>query len=243
MARTEMNDNTAWDDMHSRVAYSADALSIAGEDGDKPVGALEKPVDKLLTQWESLDVERRAKRRAVGRAHALVRRRDVQADEVVKAIHDDVLGQVKLDREAPLFRRLFPDPVSSVVRMALESQLPAMRTLAHKLGEDETPAALKKTHAKALADAIERGDAAIKGREEMFAQAGRTSARVASWREDANHVLRGVEGALQQLASERRLGSDWVDAFFPTVGRGKGRKKDGKKKKGSDEESGGGSPA
>jgi len=241
VARSEMKDNTAWDDMYSRVAYTADALGIAGEDGDKPVGALEKPVDKLLTQWDALDVERRAKRRAVGRAHALVRRRDVQADEVVKAIHDDALAHVKLDRDAPLFRRLFPDPVSSVVRMALESQLPVMRTLAHKLGEDETPAALKKAHAKALADAIERGDAAIKGREETFAQAGRTSARVASWREDANHVLRGVEGALQQIASERRLGSDWVDAFFPTVVRAKGNKKGGKKK-GSEGEGGGGAP-
>ena len=225
MARSEIKENTAWDDMVLRVANTADALSLAGEDGDKPVGALEKPVDKLLTQWDALDLERRTKRRAVGRAHALVRRRDVQADEVVKAIHDDTLGHVKQDREAPLFRRLFPDPVSTVVRMALESQLPVMRTLALKLAEDETPAALKKAHTKALADAIERGDAAVKGREEAFSQAGRTSARVASWREDANHVLRGVEGALQQIASERRLGSDWVDAFFPTVARGKGSKK------------------
>lgn len=238
MARTEMTDKTAWDDAYSRVAYTADAVGLAGEDADKPVGALVKPVEKVLALWEALDVERRTKRRAVGRAHALVRRRDVQADEVVTAIHNDALGHAKQDREAPLFARLFPDRLSNVVRMALESQLPVMRALAHKLAEDETPAALKKAHTKPLAEAIERGDAAVKAREEAFAAAGRTSARVASWREDANHVLRGVEGALQQLASERRLGTEWVDAYFPTVDRGKG----GKKKKDEGKGDGGGVP-
>jgi hypothetical protein len=233
MGRNDLTERTAWDDGYGTVAYSADALSLAGEDGDKSVGALLKPVDKLLTQWEALDGERRAKRRAVGRAHALVRRRDVQADTVVTALHNDTLGHVKQDREAPLFKRLFPDPLSSVVRMALESQLPVMRTLALALGDDETPGTLKKAHAKALADAIERGQAAIHAREEAFSAAGRTSARIASWREDANHVLRSVEGALQQIASERRLGTEWVDAYFPSAERGK------KKPKGAPE---GGSP-
>lgn len=224
MARTELTEKTSWDDSQTRVAYTADALDIAGEDGDKQVGALLKPVEKLLSDWEALDILRRTKRRAVGRAHALVRRRDVQADDLLTTIHHDALGHVKQNRDDPLFRRLFPDPVSSVVRRALEAQLPAMRTLAHKLAEEETPAVLKKAHAKALTESIERGDEAIKGREEAFAQAGRVSARVASWREDANHTLRGVEGALQLIASERRLGSDWVDSYFPSVDRGKGRK-------------------
>jgi hypothetical protein len=90
------------------VAYSCDALSLAGEDGDKPFGALAKPVEKLIVQWDMLDIERRAKKRAIGRANALVRRRDVQADAVITAIHNDVLGHVKQDREAALFTRLFP---------------------------------------------------------------------------------------------------------------------------------------
>ena len=44
----------------------------------------------------------------------------------------------------------------------------------------------------------------------------------------ANATLLGVEGALKQIASQRKLGNDWVDAFFPTVDRGK--KKDKEKK-------------
>jgi len=225
MSRRDLTNRTSWDDSYGVVAYSADALSLAAEDGDKPVGGLAKPVEKLLTQWDALDTERRAKRRAVGRAHALVRRRDIHADAVVTAVHHDVLGHVKQDREAPLFRRLFPDPLSAVVRLALGSQLPVMRALAHALGDDDSPAALKKAHTKPLADAIARGEAAILAREEAFSTAGRTSARLASWREDANHVLRSVEGALQQIASERRLGSEWVDACFPTVERGKKKSK------------------
>jgi len=221
MSRRELTTRTSWDDSYGVVAYSADALSLAAEDGDKPVGALAKPVEKLLTQWDALDTERRARKRGVGRAHALVRRRDVQADVIVTALHNDVLGHVKQDREAPLFTRLFPDPLSAAVRLALESQLPVMRALAHALGEDETPAALRKAHAKPLADAIAAGDAAIRAREEAFSVAGRTSARIASWREDANHVLRSVEGALQQIASERRLGGQSVDSYFPAVERGK----------------------
>jgi hypothetical protein len=225
MGRRDLTDRTSWDDGYGIVAYTADALVLGGEDGDKAVGALAKPVEKLLAQWDTLDAERRAKRRAVGRAHALVRRRDVQADAVVTALHNDVLGYVKQDRSAALFVRLFPDPLSSVVRMALESQLPVMRALALALDDPETPAELKKAHAKPLADAIAKGQAAIQAREEAFSAAGRTSARIASWREDANHVLLGVEGALQQIASERRLGAEWVDAAFPTVERAKKKTK------------------
>jgi len=225
MARRDLTQRTSWDDSHGVVAYTADALSVAGEDGDEGAGALARPVEKLLEQWEKLDDERRAKRRAVGRANALVRRRDVQADSAVTALHHDVLGHVKQDRTASLFVRLFPDPLSGVVRLSLESQLPVMRALARELADAETPAAVKKAHTKPLAESIERGESALRTREEAFVAAARTSARIASWRDDVNHALRGVEGALQQIASERRLGGEWVDAFFPSVERGKKRMK------------------
>jgi hypothetical protein len=118
--------------------------------------------------------------------------------------------------------------LSSAVRLTLESQLPVMRALALALNDDETPAALEKAHTKLLAEAIERGEAAIRGREEAFSAAGRTSARIVSWREDASHVLRSVEGALKQIASGRRLGNDWVEACFPSSDSGKKKKKKAK---------------
>jgi hypothetical protein len=230
MGRRDLSDRTAWDDGHGAVAYTTDALALAGEDGDKAVGALAHAAEKLLARWEALDIDRRAKRRAVGKSHALVRRRDLQADTVATDLHNDTLGLVKQDRSAGLFTRLFPATLSVVVRMSLESELPVLRTLAHKLAEEETPAALKKAHTKLLGEAIEKGEGAIRGREEAFAAAGRVSAKIASWREDANAVLLGIEGALKQIAAERKLGTDWVDTFFPTAERGKKGKKDKKAK-------------
>jgi hypothetical protein len=227
MGRRDLTERTSWDDAHGAVAYTADALALAGEDGDKAVGALAGPTEKLLKSWETLDIERRARRRAVGKAHALVRRRDMQADKVVIDLHNDVLSAVKQDRDTPLFRRLFPDPLSTVVRMSLESELPELRALSLKLAEEETPGSLRKAHTKALDEAIKQGETAVRAREEAFAAAGRTSARIAAWREDANAVLLGVEGALKQIASQRKLDTDWVDAFFPAAERGKAKKKDG----------------
>ena len=230
MGRRDLSDRTAWDDCHGAVAYTADAAALAGEDGDKAVGALAHAAEKLLVRWEALDTDRRAKRRGVGKSHALVRRRDVQCDTAATDLHNDTLGHARQDRGSALFTRLFPSTLSVVVRMSLESELPVLRTLAHKLAEEETPAALKKAHTKALGEAIENGEIAIRGREEAFAAAGRVSAKIASWREDANAVLLGIEGALKQIAAERKLGTEWVDTFFPTAERGKKGKKDKKAK-------------
>ena len=52
-------------------------------------------------------------------------------------------------------------------------------------------------------------------KEEAEHQAKRGPLDVAGWREDANGLLMGVEGELQRLASERRLGEEWVASFFP----------------------------
>jgi len=205
MPRRDLSPRISWDDTYAYLAYVDDALHLAGEDGDANVAILAKPVDKLLVEWEVIDGERRARRRAVSRANALVRRRDLQADVLVTVVHNDVLATVKLDREAPLFKRLFPNPLSSVVRLSLESEMPDLRALSLKLGEPETPAALKKAHEGALLAIIEQGQMAVTGREHAFAEAGRVSARVVSFRQDANATLLGVEGKLKALAAERRL--------------------------------------
>ncbi len=226
MGRRELLNRTSWDDGYGMIAYTADALALASADGDNQVGNLASRAEQLLTQWDALNAERRAKRRAVGKAHALVRRRDIQADSLVVDIHHDTMALVRQDREAPLFTRLFPDPLSLVVKMALESELPVLRVLGLKLEESETPVTLRQSHGKALADVIEKGNAAIKGREEAFAAAGRVSAQIASWRENANATMLGIEGVLKQVASERKLGPEWVDTFFPAAERGKKGKKD-----------------
>jgi len=225
MGRRELNEKTSWEDSYGVITYTEDALTLEAERGPKEMILLCKKVTSLLTDWETLDQERRTNKRKASYAHALVRRRDVQVDQLITQIHNDVLMVCKLDRKAPLFTRLFPDPLSSVVRLSLESELPTLRELALKLAEPETPESLRKTYAKQVTALAEQGQQAIHLREEAFAMTGRTSARIVSWKEKANTVLQGIEGALLQMSAEQNFGSDWVDAFFPTIERKKSREK------------------
>jgi hypothetical protein len=225
MPRRTLTPRVSWSDSYDYVTYVADAIALAAADGDAEVAAIAASIDKVVTAWETLDAERRAKRRAQSRANALVRRRDVQADGIVDALHNDTLAMVKLDRQAPLFKRFFPVPVHLVVRLALGSELPELRKLALKLDDPETPAALKSAHQPPLASIIDQGQKAIEGREQAYADAGRTGARIAAWKEDANAALLGVEGTLKKIAGERRLGADWVEAFFPAPEQAKRKEK------------------
>jgi hypothetical protein len=212
-----LSENTSWEDAYTAVAYIADALALVGAEGDEEVGALAVKVEQLLGAWETLDAERRRERRRVGQANAQVRRRDVQADAEVTQLHNDLLEQVAQDRKSPLFVGFFPDPLPTVVRMSLGSELPVLRVLLGKLRDPGTSAALRERHEGALGRIVEQGTAAIQAREEAFAAAGRTAARMATWRDDAGNVLAGVEEALHQLAATRGDGGDWVDAFFVAV--------------------------
>ncbi len=94
MGRHRISPNLAWAAAYTTVAYVADALELAGQDGDKEAGALARPLEDVLGRWEHLDKERRAKKRGVGRAQALVKRRDMQADERTRDVHRDTLHHV-----------------------------------------------------------------------------------------------------------------------------------------------------
>ncbi len=207
----------SWDDVYSYVAAVLDALGLAAEDGDKEVGALTRKVEPLIVRWEALDVERRAKLRAIGRANALVRRRDNGADRATDELHIDTLAEVRQKREHPVYEHLFPDGVTAETKPALEGQLPLMRALVRRVGDKETPATIRKAHLEPLKKALSLGEAAVTAREDAYAESGRTTARTVSLREDADRVLMGVEGALTTIASERDLDEAWVDSFFPVA--------------------------
>jgi hypothetical protein len=225
MGRREISETLGWDDVYDRIGYTHDALWIAGQDGDKDVGALVTPVVGQLQSWEKLDGERRAARRESGRASALLRRRQHEAGKRVIEVHNDTLAEVKQKRQHPLFQRLFSSPVSRTVKLRADMLVPALRDLKLKLAEEETPPALRKAHAKLIDESITRTEGAVRLREEAAAGQGRTSARTLAWRKEANSVLLGVEGLLKHIASKRGLDNDWVDTFFPTV---EAKKKNGK---------------
>jgi hypothetical protein len=217
MARRTFSSKTSWDDMYNYLTYVDIALSLAGEDGDKELSALVAPVQKLLGKWAKLDGDRRDRQRAVIRANALVGLRDLGLDDVTTRLHHAVLGECNQSRTAPLFTRLFPKPLSQVVKLALEAQLGTSRTLLHKLTQAETPAAIRKAHEKPLTDSIAAGEAAIKNREAARAGMQGLATQIAGLRDEASGVLLITEGQLQAIAGKRGLGKSFVDAFFPTA--------------------------
>lgn len=215
MGRRSLTANVAWDDVHDTILYTAVALKLAGEDGDKEVGALSGGVEKLITKWELMDGERRKARREQVTVHALVRRRLAGLEAAVTGLHNAVLSEVNLNRKAPLFTRLFPKTLSELAKQSLESRLVSTEKLLLKLAETDTPATLRKAHEKPIKEAAAAGAAAIKKRTAAQTASGELAARVDGFRQEINQILLGIEGGLQQLASRRGLGIAFLDGFFP----------------------------
>ncbi|MSP59954.1 MAG: hypothetical protein EXR72_06365 [Myxococcales bacterium] len=217
MGMRTIQEGTSWEDCFFQAAYTADALAAAIAEGEKEIGEIVPRIEAALDQWIPIDAERRDRRRAVGRGNAVVRICDGGADRLVVALHNDTLGNVKQNRAHPVFVRLFPVGKGPIVRLGLESQLPEMRKIQIKLGEAQSPADLKRAYGKPFADAIARGEAAVRGRETAQAALGQTGVKMAAWREQANGALLVVEGMLKKIAGERGLGRGWVEAFFPSA--------------------------
>lgn len=216
MGRRVLSEKCSWDDMCDYASYVEISLSLAGEEGDKEVAALAPPVKKLRDAWLALDTERRGWQWATLRANALVAMRDLKLGAVTKSLHDDALSASGLNRSAPLFKGLFPKPLSQLVPQSLGAQLGPSRVLLLKLGAADMPAALRKAHEKPLKECIAAGEAAIQGRDQARVTAQGGAVRVAVLREEINSALLVVEGGLQTIAGRRGLGKDFVAAFFPT---------------------------
>lgn len=215
MPRRSLAINISWDDIHSYISHVQTALSLAAEDGDKALAAPAAAAQKHLDQWTRLDGERRDRQRAVIRAGARVALRDVALEGTMTGLHHDLLAGVKQNRKAPLFKRLFPKPLSTVTKPGLEVQLGSGRMLLQQLIHPDTPAALRKAHEKPLKDALAAGEAALKERETARAAQQALSTQLTGLREAADRTLLGIEGQLKALAGERGLGVGFVNAFFP----------------------------
>lgn len=217
MPRRMLTAHTSFDDIYHYVMRVEVALAITGGEGDKEVAKLVPPVNKLLAKWEAIDQARRNQQRAVIRADALVALRDANLDAVTTGLHNAVLSAMDLNRKAPLFKLLFPKPLSQVIAAALEKQLSSARTLYNKLTDALVPAALRKEHEKPLSAAITAGEDALKSREATRAGTSQLTAQVAALRDEVNATLLATEGQLKTLAAQRGLGMGWVNAFFPAA--------------------------
>ena len=99
MAKKTLNSNIAFDDIASRLNFTHVALGLAGDDGDKEVAALLPPLGKLLLRWQDLDRDKTAQGLATIRGHALCKRRDMQLDAALLAVHNATLSAANQDRK------------------------------------------------------------------------------------------------------------------------------------------------
>lgn len=214
MARRLLTENVSWDDSYFQLAYTVDAIDLALEEGDKELAPLAKALRPLIDRYDSLDVDRRKRERAVNKSHVRVKRRDIESDALITEVHKQSLIEAKLDRSEPSYKRLFPEAVSRVVKLALESELPAMRVLREGLDHSATPKAVKALGAK-LSAMIKGGEQALEARRKAVSERVDLSLAIQTWREDVNSALLGVEGALAAIGARRKLDEAWVDSFFP----------------------------
>lgn len=223
MARRLLTENVSWDDSYFQLAYTVDAIDLAIEEGDKELAPLAKALRPLIDRYDALDVDRRKRERSVNKSQVRVKRRDLESDALVTEVHKQSLIEAKLDRSEPSYKRLFPDAVSKVVKLALESELPAMRVLREGLDHSATPKSVKAFAAK-LSAMIEGADKALEARRKAVGDRSDLSLAIQSWREDVNSALLGVEGALAAIGARRKLDESWVDSFFPAPLTAKKRK-------------------
>ena len=215
MPNKTLDASISFDDIVARLQFTAIALELAGEDGDKDVAALSAPLGKLTARWADLDRERQDQARRTVRANAICKRRNLQIDDALTSTHNATLSAADQDRKAALFTHLFPKPLSELIRPALEGQVKIAEAFVERLVQSAAHAALRKAHEKPLRDAIAQGQAALKERTATQAAAADLSQRIDVLWTDANAALQATDGALKGLAAKRRLSKDWVDSFFP----------------------------
>lgn len=215
MSQKTLASTISFDDILARLQFTAIALELAGDDGDKEVAALAAPLAKLMPRWSDLDRERLEQVRRTVRVNALCKRRNLQLDEMLTAAHHGTLAAANQDRKSPLFTHLFPKPLSELVKPALDGQVAIVEAFVERLSQSAAHAALRKAHEKPLRAALAQGTAAQKERVATLAAAAGLSARIDALWEDANAALQTIDGALKGLAAKRRLSKAWSESFFP----------------------------
>ena len=169
---------------------------------------------KALAQWDAVFAASLAGWDGMTKAHALVRLRDAEAGEVLAIAHVGVLTHAKLERKSLLFQRLFPQPLSVLLRHRLGRLVEAAKELLLGLGAGDTPKVLMEAHTKPLQAAINNGAMALDVRIQAEVNRDVAAAERDKWRKLANDALKTLEADLQKYAVAKDRHRPWVDAFF-----------------------------
>ena len=202
-------ESDGWVAMLDDVLFTASMLEASGVHV-----ALAKPLDAQIANWDSLEIDRVKLERTAVRAEARIAWLNLDLDGRTRFFGAQLLLECGGNRGHATFTRFFPVNVTTVVRLALESQVESMR-LWPKLGE---ALGLPKASASALAAAVVLfvpADEAIAARNDTATAQTLGSVKQAAWRDDANRARRAVEAALLDYANKHGLAHDYPDAFFP----------------------------
>jgi hypothetical protein len=202
--------NAGWSSMHDEVLFTMAMLLATEHTGLAP------PLEVHLVAWEALEGERRAAARALVMTNARVAALDLRLDAATQRFGGQLLTDCGQNREHPTFRAFFPAAVNTITRLALESQLDAMKhfpTVAAEVKLSDASGALLDP-IDAIAVEARR---ALDAREQAKLALTAVSLRQDAWRDAANTQRRGVEVALDDHATRCNLPRGYAADFFPAA--------------------------
>lgn len=202
----------AWEDAYESLAYTAFALATQAADG--PIARMLAEVRGVLGDWDRIETDRRMTRGDAIASKAAVRVADAALDMTLQRLAESVLETTDGDRNAPLYRRLFPQPHERLIALGLDGELPSASVAMAVIDEaDDVPAAVV-AHGDALRRCLAAGNQALGARAESYAALGRLEARVEAWHETAAAVRHAIREELGAIGERRGLPARWADSFF-----------------------------
>lgn len=209
------DEGTSWEQARKDTRYPSARL-----DARKHHATLSQPLRKLLTQWITIDQERRDADDAVVDANALVSAVDEDLDEAVNALVSRLLYEVGNNAASAIFKAYFPEAPNEVLRLGLESEIDRTRKLLpiaqEKKASGEVMAILQEIGA-----IEEHGTQALAARVDAYGQVSRVALRIQTWKENANAARRAVLAALETYAIANGKPRGYPEWFFPAPPRAK----------------------
>ncbi|MSP60305.1 MAG: hypothetical protein EXR72_08185 [Myxococcales bacterium] len=219
MGYRKFTDRTTFDDATESAEFTAAAIEAHAE-ADFMVHV--HAMNEKLHESDSIAIARRKAQRLLARANALVKSADAFADDNVREFGKDVLAEVRMDRNAPLFRAFFPVRPGVIVDLALEPEMVEFVRIVGVLEEKSTPADLRKEWLPRCRAILVRGEKALEERKRALSGVSSSAAAVADWMVRLDGIRREIDGALTTHAAQKGLVHSFNDRFFPSVTRPRG---------------------
>lgn len=175
---------------------------------------LAKAVGLQLARWVAVDEARRGAEDGVTRCNARIAWCDYRLDRAVKRLGNEVLRDAGGDASNKLFKEMFPEPPSAVIKLGLEAEIARCEAFAPVVAKRKLSKAAAAAYADVLA-AMDAGTRALAARRAAYAKSAEASLDVASWKEATDAARQSVYVQLQSWAIEHGEDRSYADRFFP----------------------------